>query len=292
MFGRELPPDVFPGRQRSSGGGGFRLGGGLLVALVMAGFALFNYWSSRQVNPITGESQSVALNTEQEIALGIQSAPEMAAQHGGLYQDAETQAWLDRIGNHLVRSSLPANNPYPFDFHVLADAKTVNAFALPGGQVFITWALLNQLETEGQVAGVLGHEIAHVVQRHSAQRIAKEKLIGGLTGAVAMGQIDPRNPTSGASKAAMAALFGKVIGMKYGREDETESDRLGVRIMASAGYDPRSMRKVMEVLKAAASGPRPPEFMSTHPSPETRLEDLDRFIAEIFPNGVPSDLRP
>src|SRR5690606_26163857 len=141
-----------------------------------------------------------------------------------------------------------------------------NAFALPGGQVFITAALLSRLRSEGQVAGVLGHEIGHVVARHGAEHMAKARLTQGLTGAAVLATYDPSDPSSRGS-AAVAALIGQMVNMRFGREDELESDRLGVRFMAEAGYDPRSMVEVMKVLQEAAGGGRQPEFFSTHPNP-------------------------
>ena len=166
----------------------------------------------------------------------------------------------------------------------------MNAFALPGGQIFITRALLNLLETEGEVAGVLGHEIGHVVGRHSAEQIAKSQLIQGLAGAAGVGLYDPENPQS-ASAAQMTQLVGAMITMKYGRDDELQSDRLGVRFMADSGYDPRSLIGVMEVLAGAGGGSGQPEFMSTHPDPGNRQEEIQKAIEEEFPNGVPDGLQ-
>jgi predicted Zn-dependent protease len=161
----------------------------------------------------------------------------------------------------------------------------VNAFALPGGQVFITDALASRLETEGQLAGVFGHEIGHVVARHGAQRIAKSQLTNGLIGAVAVASEDQRT-------AMMAAMIGQLVNMKYGRNDELESDRIGVKMMADAGYDPRAMIRVMEVLAEASKGGAPPEFFSTHPNPENRIGRIQEAIDAEFPNGVPEGLIP
>src|SRR5690606_9312062 len=190
---------------------------------------------------------------------------------GGLDPDEQLQAQIDEIGRRLVESSEASQTEYPFEFHVLADTQTVNAFALPGGQIFITAALLNLLETEGEVAGVLGHEIGHVVGRHSAEQLAKSQLIQGLAGAASVGLYDPENPQS-ASAAQMAQLVGAMITMKYGRDDELQSDRLGVRFLADSSYDPRALIRVMEVLESGSGGESKPEFMSTHPDPGNRIE--------------------
>ena len=134
----------------------------MIVGLVVAAMALFAYWGSTSVNPTTGEKQHVAITPEQEVALGLQAAPEMAQQHGGLASDDRAQALVDQVGQKLLKAGKAGASGYPFEFHVLADDQTINAFALPGGQVFITYALISRLTTEGQLAGVLGHEIGHV----------------------------------------------------------------------------------------------------------------------------------
>ena len=173
---------------------------------------------------------------------------------------------------------------------MLDDPETVNAFALPGGPIFITTALFNRLETEGQLAGVLGHEIGHVVGRHSAERIANQKLTEGLTGAVVVATSDGQDPNTAAAR--IAQLVGNFINMSYGREDELQSDELGVVFMAEAGYDPRSLIGVMEILEAASGGASGPEFASTHPNPGNRVARIEETIAEVFPNGVPNGLEP
>jgi len=139
------------------------------------------------------------------------------------------------------------------------------------------------LQTEGQLAGVLGHEIGHVIARHSSQRLAKNKLTQGLTGAVAVA-------TGDASATQVAAVVGELINMSYGRDDELESDALGVRFMSEAGYDPRAMIEVMKILAKASGGARQPEFFSTHPNPENRIEKIQETIRKLYPLGVPAHL--
>lgn len=262
----------------------------MLIALAVAAFSLISYYSAREYNPVTDEVQHVDIQPEQEIALGLQAAPQMAQQHGGLHPDQEAQNVVDQICNRLVTSTKAKETPYRFECHVLADEETINAFALPGGQVFITAALLKRLRSEGQVAGVLGHEIAHVVARHGAEHMAKAKLTQGLTGAAVLATYDPNDPSSRGS-AGVAVLIGQMVNMRFGREDELESDRLGVRFMAESGYDPRSMVEVMKVLAEAGGSGRQPEFFSTHPNPDRRVERIEQAIAESFPQGVPGNLQ-
>jgi predicted Zn-dependent protease len=257
----------------------------LYFALFLAGLAILSYTCSKEYNPVTGEDIHISLTPHQEIALGLQAAPEMMQQHGGLHPDQRAQALVDQVGQKLVRESVAGQTEWQFDFHLLADPRTVNAFALPGGQIFVTAALFNRFDTEGQLAGVLGHEIGHVVARHSAQRMAKQQLTQGVTGAVVV--------ASGSADSQMLAnAVAQMINMKYGRDDELQSDELGVHFMSDAGYDPRAMIEVQEILQAEAGGAAPPEFLSTHPSAPNRIQVIEETIAEIYPNGVPARLIP
>ena len=245
--------------------------GRLIVAVIIAVISIISFLSSQEYNEVTGENQYISLTVEQEIALGVQSAPELIQQFGGLYPDDEVQQLFDSIGTALVQNSVARDTPWRFDFHVLDDRDTINAFALPGGQVFITVALLTQLETEDQVAGVLAHEIVHVLARHSAQRIAKSQLTNGLVGAVGVASGE-------ASAAQTAAMVGQLINMQYGRDDEIESDTIGICLMLAANYNPEEMVGVMEVLAAASGGARQPEFFSTHPNPQNRIDRIREAI--------------
>lgn len=273
---------------RSSGGRSFPLGR-ILVALVIAAFSVISYCSSRDYNEVTEETQYVGISEDQEIAMGLQAAPEMAQQHGGLHPDEELQQEVDAVCQRIISGSRADQTDWPFECHVLADEQTINAFALPGGQMFITAALYERLETEGQLAGIMAHEIGHVVARHSSQRIAKMELTQGLTGAAVIAAYDPDNPSSQRT-AQVAVLIGQLVNMKFGRDDELQSDNIAVEFMSDAGYDPRAMIRVMEILDEASEGARPPEFFSTHPNPDNRIARIQEAIDEQFPNGVPGGL--
>jgi len=257
----------------------------IVIGLGIALFSIFSYFGSKSYNPVTGEKQYLSMTPHQEVALGLQAAPQMMQQHGGLHPNDRDQQVVDRVGQSLVRANPEIPDDWRFDFHLLRDDRTINAFALPGGQCFITYALYNKLQTEGQLAGVLGHEIGHVVARHGAQRMAKGRLTQGLIGAVATA-----SESQGTAQAA--AMIGQMINMKYGREDELESDQLGVVFMARAGYDPTGMIAVMKILAEASGGESRSEFFSTHPSPDNRIGRIKEAIERVFPNGVPADLRP
>jgi len=244
---------------------------------LLAGFALVKYYMSSDFNDITGETQRISLTEAEEVAIGLQSAPEMAARHGGLYPDDKAQFLVDEVGGKLLQNDIIGDSPYRYDFHLLRDEQTINAFALPGGQVFITAALFSKLENEDQLAGVLGHEIGHVEARHAAERMAKQELTQGLTQAAGV--------AGDMSGAQIASFVGNMLNMKYGRDQELQSDDLGVRFMIEAGYDPRELIGVMRILKQAAGPNKTPEFQSTHPDPVNRAEKIIEAIRKYDTAG-------
>ncbi len=248
--------------------------GGLKIRLILfagiALFSLFKFYSNSEENKYTGKTQHISMTPNEEVRMGLRSAPSMAQQHGGLHPNNEYQALVDKVGNKLIANSIALNSPYRYDFHLLRDPQSINAFALPGGQVFITFALFSKLKSEAQLAGVLGHEIGHVLGRHSAERMAKQGLTQGLITAVMTG--------GGGEAGQMASMIGNMVNMKYGRQDELESDELGVKFMIDAGYNPEEMIEVMKILKAASGGKRVPEFQSTHPDPENRIANIKKAI--------------
>ena len=286
------------GRGRSSAGrGGSGMSGRLLIALAIAAFALFSYFAApKDRNQVTGDMERVALEDEaQEMKLGFQAMPQMVQQHGGPSRDAAAQRRVTSVGRELLGAlarelqgdpdrTIP--DGYDFRFTLLADPQTVNAFALPGGPIFITEALYRRLDqrNNGELAGVLGHEIGHVIERHGNKRMAKQKLFSGLAmaGGVAGGD---------ANSARMSQMVAQMVSMKYGREDELESDKWGVSLMVLAGYDPNAMVGVMKVLDEATSGSGPPEMLSTHPKPANRIEYIRQVIKTTFPDGLPPGLR-
>ncbi len=239
----------------------------IFIGLIIVAFALVQRFSHTEENPYTGREQNINMSADQEIAIGLQSAPEIAQQYGGLYPDERFQTLVDAVGTRLVNNSMARETPYQYEFHLLADDRTINAFALPGGQIFITYALFKQLN-ESQLAGVLGHEIGHVIGRHSAERIAETN----FWKTVAMGA------SVGADAGNIVAGIGQNTLLTNGRGDELESDDLGVLFMIQSGYQPEEMIQVMKILKKAAGPNRTPEFQSTHPDPDNRIEKIRQSI--------------
>ncbi|WP_235297254.1 M48 family metallopeptidase [Portibacter marinus] len=262
--------DPYSRKGRGAGTSRFKIM--LFIGLAMAVFQAFKYFTNTQVNPVTGETQRVQWTLEEEVALGIQAAPQMAQQYGGLYADQRAQDYLDRVGQRLMNTPTGQESEYPYEFHLLADPNTVNAFALPGGQTFITYALFNQLENEDQLAGIMGHEIGHVIERHGAERMARSGFIQGIIQSILIGA------GGDATMAQIANVVGQYTSMKYGRDQELESDEWGVKLMIESGYDPEALIGVMDILEKASGGARVPEFQSSHPSPENRREKIREAI--------------
>jgi beta-barrel assembly-enhancing protease len=270
-----------PNQESSNGRGG---GGSsrLIIALIIAAIAFFTYLNKSEQNPITGQKQYVSMTPEQEIKLGLQSVPEMAAQMGGEIPASDPRAQeVKKIGQEIVQNSQAHKGPWRFQFHLLADTKTINAFALPGGQIFITLALLNDLQTEAQLAGVLAHEVGHVIQRHAAVQMAKGQLGQMLVVATGIGASDSSG--GGSQMAAIASMVNKMTQLRYGRQDELEADEWGLRLMTEAGYNPKAMLQVMSILEKASPGGGQPEMMLTHPYPESRIRQINAYLEKYPP---------
>ena len=269
--------------------GGFRIPPQWIIAGVLVLFGAFKFLTSSQVNPVTGEKQHVAMSVPQEIALGVQSAPAMAAQMGGEVDPHSQSATLVReVGERLVAESVASKSHYRFQFHLLRDPEMVNAFALPGGQIFITTGLLKRLQNEAQLAGVLGHEIGHVIHRHAAQHMAKGQFGQILVTAVGVASSDERH--SGRSNQQVAAMVNSMVTLKYGREDESQSDQFGLEAMTASGFDPQQMLGVMKILAEVSKGNRQPEWLQSHPHPEHRAEQIEAWLGKKYPDGVPDSL--
>jgi predicted Zn-dependent protease len=263
----------------------------VLAGLVIALIGVIIYMTHTEVNPVTGRRQHIAMSEDQEIRLGLEAAPKMASEMGGALDPAEDPRAREvaLMGRRIVSESDASRSPYFGNYHffLLNDPETVNAFALPGGQVFITRALYDKLEDEAELAGVLSHEVGHVVNRHAAEHMAQGRLGQFLTVAFGVG-------ASGEGRGQRALLIASMVNqlaqLKFSRSDESEADSYGLHLMAQAGYDPSAMLDVMEILKEASKGGRQPEFLATHPAPETRLEEIRATLKQTYPNGIPRNL--
>lgn len=237
-------------------------------------------------NAVTGESSLLFLSKEDELQMGAEAAPQFTTQFGGAVPSEQLQDYVTRVGRKLAAVTEQDFPSFPWEFTLL-NSDVINAFALPGGKVFITRGLASRMTTEAQLAGVLGHEVGHVTARHSNQRISQSMLVGGLVEAakVGVGVAGDGGTISTIGQVGIPALEvgGNVVLLKYGRKDETQADELGMRYMSKAGYTPRAQAEVMQILaQASGGGGRPPEWLSTHPYPETRIDRINELLAKQY----------
>lgn len=223
-------------------------------------------------NPATGEqSFTPFMSPSQEMAVGAEEHPKILAEYGGAYRDSAVSAYVSSIGRLLAATTETPNQPFTF---TVLDTPDVNAFAVPGGYVYVTRGLMALANNEAELAGVIAHEIGHVVARHAAQRHSQAVLasigldvLGAATGSSGLQQL--------------AGLGAQLYLLGYSREQELEADRLGVRYLARAGYDPMAMASFLSELEAEDAldakiaekegSAQPPEFLRTHPRTETRI---------------------
>ncbi|HET6342434.1 MAG TPA: M48 family metalloprotease [Gemmatimonadota bacterium] len=238
-----------------------------LGAAVMAGCA---------TNPATGERELSLIGEQQEISMGRQADRDVQATIG-VYEDPALQAYIEGVGTSLAQASERPELPWTFR---VADDPAVNAFALPGGFVYVTRGLLATMNSEAELAAVLGHEIGHVTARHAVNRISRAQLTGLGLG---IGMIlSPELAQFG----DLASLGLNLLFLKYSRDDERESDELGLRYMLRVGYDPDAMVDVFAQLERASGlseSERVPDWLATHPGPEERGQRAADALAALAP---------
>jgi predicted Zn-dependent protease len=226
-------------------------------------------------NPATGGKQLILISESREIEMGREYDRDVSASIG-LYADSSLQRYLQQFGARLAATSERPNLPWSFR---VADDPVVNAFAIPGGFIYVTRGILAHLNSEAELAGVVGHEIGHVTARHSVSQMSKQQLaqVGLAIGTIA---------SSGFGRYADLASTGLgILFLKYSRDAERQADDLGLRYMRRANYDPREMPAVFTMLdrvSAAQGGSgRVPEWLATHPNPENRRGRIEQEIAAL-----------
>ena len=244
------------------------------------------------VNPVTGQTERTAMDERAELAEGKKAHDEVLKEYG-VYPDPKLQAYVNEIGQKLARQSHRANIPWTF---TVLDSPEINAFALPGGYVYITRGILAYMESEADMAGVIGHEIGHVTARHGAQRATRQQNAGlGVLAATVLGAVlESKAGVSGGTEMFGQMAQGVAAGYvaKYSREQELQADSLGAEYLSRSQYDPRNMIDVIRVLKlqeafaadeARASGQPAPEganWLSSHPSNDQRLQAISQNAAK------------
>ncbi|MFG0250082.1 MAG: M48 family metalloprotease [Phycisphaeraceae bacterium JB051] len=236
------------------------------------------------VNPATGQRQLNAISTSQEISMGAEAAPQFTQSYGGQVPSANVRNYVTEMGNKLVNVCERPDLPWEF---TIVDSSVLNAFALPGGKVFLSRGLAEKLTNEAQLAGVIGHEIGHVTAQHIGQQMTRAMIIQGIGIGLAVAGEQTDNETLKVLGVG-ATAGGTVYMLKFGRDQESQADELGVRYMTKVGYNPMGQVQVMQVLKEASGGSSQMEILSTHPLPQTRIERLNQLISEQYPSALSS----
>ncbi|RMH04635.1 MAG: M48 family peptidase [Nitrospirae bacterium] len=237
--------------------------------------------------PGTARNQLIFISEEKEIALGVSAFRDILRQ-ARLSANPEINALVNRVGHRIAAA---ANKPeYHWEFVVIQDDETVNAFALPGGKVAVFTGILKYTKNEAGLATVMAHEVAHVLQRHGAERMSRGILeqvaqLGAMVGA-ASGAVDPQ-----LAMGAMSA-YGVGVSLPHNRRQESEADYIGLRLMAKAGYDPREAVAFWERMSGCPkqmigrfcfrSKAAIPEFLSTHPSDATRIKQIEAWVPDAL----------
>lgn len=233
------------------------------------------------VDPATGTRHLNVLSDSEEIALGEEAGPQFLAEYGGEIPSPPIQSYVSDIGQRLAAVSERPN--LPWEFHVV-DSSVINAFALPGGKVFISRGLLAKMNNEAQLAGVLGHEVGHVTAQHIERQMGHA--LGVQVLATAVGVAAQYSEEDWMQVLGVGAQAGGTLYLlKFSRDQENQSDMLGIRYMTELGYSPLGQLQVMEILRDAAGGAGQIEFLSTHPLPATRIDRIRKFIRKNYPDA-------
>ncbi|MEZ5403411.1 MAG: M48 family metallopeptidase [Bryobacteraceae bacterium] len=250
----------------------------LLPLLLFGLYFAYYYFSNQETVPLTGRSQLVDMDRQQEAALGYQSYQQILRESAVMRSGREVDM-VRSIGQRLAKV---ADDPgFEWEFNVIQDDQ-VNAFCLPGGKVAVYTGILPVAQNENALAAVMGHEIAHAIARHGAERMAHQKLvqIGTLATGVALSDMDPTAQRAVMGALGVGAQFGLLL--PFSREHESEADYMGLIYAARACFDPREAPRLWERMGAASGGRGPSEWMSTHPSHETRIRQLEEWMPKAL----------
>lgn len=269
-------------------GGGFRW---KIMLLFAVGAAVY-YFANQKTVPFTGRKQLRTMKPAQEMALGLQSYQQ-------ILRDSQVRTRgpivdkVREIGGDIARAAANEDPGFKWDFNVI-DSKQVNAFALPGGYTAVYTGIIPVAANDDGLAAIMGHEIGHALAHHGAERMAQQNMQRIVGAGVAMGA---GGMDMGAQRAVMG-VFGGVskygFALPFSRSHESEADYIGLILMARSCYDPREAPRLWERMKQASGGGVPPEFQSTHPSPETRIADFNKnmpMAIEIYNQHCPTKIR-
>ncbi|MGI9115089.1 MAG: peptidase M48 family protein [Chthoniobacterales bacterium] len=244
------------------------------LPIIIAGlFLAYQYFSAEKfVNPETGRASHVGMSTQQEDALGLQTYQHVLDQSQAITSGPEYDM-VRRVASRLARATGQAGANFDWEESLVRDDQ-VNAFCLPGGKIVVYTGILPVAQNEAALATVLGHEMAHATSRHGAERVLQQNLTQTfMTGvAVSISDMDYDKQRAVMGALGAGAQFGVL--MPFSRKDESEADRIGLHYMARAGYDPRESINFWQRMESAGRA-QPPEFLSTHPSHGTRIQQLE-----------------
>lgn len=258
----------------------YRLRAVSAVAAVVLALALMRAFVGCATNPVTGKSEFSVISEKDEITLGAQAYNGAIAEFGGEYNDPVLAAYVNDVGQGLAKVSHRPNLPYEF---TVVGSSIMNAFALPGGKIVITTGLLAKFENEAEIAGVLGHEIGHVTARHAARMISRAYL---FQIPLIVGSIYADRKGKGEELVALSSVGLALLQLKYSRDQESQSDELGMEYAVKAGYNPKGVVELLEVLQSAhEKEPSALEGMlMTHPLTSSRVSDARAMLASDYPS--------
>lgn len=244
------------------------------------------YWISNQQSvPITGRTQLVDMSREQELALGLQSYQEILSKERVLTSGPQVEA-VRSIGFRLVDAAKIVAPDVPWEHFEwefnLVQSDQANAFCLPGGKVAVYTGILPVTANADGLAAVMGHEIAHAIARHGAERMATQRLVqmGSMAASMSVGEMDPGTQRMVLGALGVGAQYGVLL--PFSRDHESEADKIGLLLSAHACFDPREAPRLWQRMGEAAGGRAPSEFMSTHPSHETRIRQFEQWMPEAL----------
>jgi metalloendopeptidase OMA1, mitochondrial len=251
------------------------------LPIVAAGlFFAYQYFASEKfVNPETGRKSHVALSVEQESALGLQTYQEVLSQSQRVDSGPELEM-VKRVAGRLASATGKAGQSFDWKVSLIREGK-VNAFCLPGGKIVVYSGIIPVAQNEAALAAVLGHEMAHATSRHGAQRLLQQSLTQTMMTGVALSISDMDYDKQRAVMGALGAGAKFGVLMPFSREHESEADHIGLSYMARAGYDPRESVRFWKRMEAVSGG-QPPEFLSTHPSHGTRVQQLEAWMPKAI----------
>jgi predicted Zn-dependent protease len=245
----------------------------ILIAIVVAAISLFKYYGTSSVNDITGEKQHVAVTPEQEVAMGLQSAPGMAEEFGGLSRNQAAAAIVNQVGQQIVQKSTASKTPYKYDFHLLADQQTINAFALPGGRIVLFSGLLDKMGSAEELAGLLGHEVGHVKHRHSI-KAQMRSLSTYLFVSLLLSDVN-------GVTAVLMDNAKMLSNLSYSRKLEHLADEEALAVLQKNHISQSGLVDLFRTLQGeAGEEPQFLKFLSSHPLTQDRLDFAKKAAAK------------